>query len=122
MATHSSFLAWKSSRNREAWWATVHGVAESDVTEQLSTQEANTLPSLFFSHTLGQLFYWSRLLPPLHFKGSESSGYHTYRYLLTGYPGVSAASQTYLSCPHHGAATRPPCYSPTSITTRLLSC
>ena len=26
MATHSSILAWKSPMDREAWWATVHGV------------------------------------------------------------------------------------------------
>ena len=34
MATHSSILAWKilwteNSMDREAWWATVHGVTES---------------------------------------------------------------------------------------------
>ena len=28
MATHSSILAWKNLLNREAWWATVHGVAK----------------------------------------------------------------------------------------------
>jgi len=29
MATHSSILAWRISMDRGAWWATVHGVAES---------------------------------------------------------------------------------------------
>ena len=42
MATHSSLLAWRISRNRGAWQATVREVAESDTTEQLSTtQQAN---------------------------------------------------------------------------------
>ena len=29
MATHSSILAWKIPIDRGAWWATVHGAAES---------------------------------------------------------------------------------------------
>ena len=29
MATHSSTLAWKNPMDRGAWWATVHGVANS---------------------------------------------------------------------------------------------
>ena len=33
MATYSNNLAWRISR-RGAWWATVNGVAESDMTEQ----------------------------------------------------------------------------------------
>ena len=36
MATHSSILAWKNSMDRRAWWATVHGVSKSAMTEQLS--------------------------------------------------------------------------------------
>ena len=33
MATHSRILAWRISMGRGAWWATVHGVAESGMTE-----------------------------------------------------------------------------------------
>ena len=29
MATHSGILAWKIPTDRESWWATVHGVAQS---------------------------------------------------------------------------------------------
>ena len=39
MATHSSMLAWKIPMDSGAWWATVHGVSESDMTEQLSTAQ-----------------------------------------------------------------------------------
>ena len=35
--THSSILAWRIPMGRGAWWATVHGVAESQMTERLST-------------------------------------------------------------------------------------
>ena len=37
MATLSSFLAWRIPIDRGAWRATVHGVAESNTTERLST-------------------------------------------------------------------------------------
>ena len=39
VATHCSILAWRISMDRGAWWATVHGVTESDTTEQLSTAQ-----------------------------------------------------------------------------------
>ena len=41
MATHSSILAWKNPKDRGAWWATAHGVAESKkdlVTDRTCTQ------------------------------------------------------------------------------------
>ena len=37
MATHSSILAWRIRMDRGAWHAAVHGVAELDMPEQLST-------------------------------------------------------------------------------------
>ena len=33
MATHSGILAWRIPMDRGAWWATVYGVTESDMTE-----------------------------------------------------------------------------------------
>ena len=39
MAIHSSILAWIIPVDRGAWWGTVHGVAKSDTTEQLSTAQ-----------------------------------------------------------------------------------
>ena len=35
----SGFLAWRIPMDRGAWQATVHGVTESDTTEQLSTEQ-----------------------------------------------------------------------------------
>ena len=37
MGAHASVLAWRFPMDRGAWKATVHGVAESDRTERMST-------------------------------------------------------------------------------------
>ena len=37
MATHTSILSWRISTDRGAWWVTVDGIAELDMTERLST-------------------------------------------------------------------------------------
>ena len=56
MATHSSILAWRIPRDRGAWGATVHGVAELDTTERLSHTHQVFMPGKFhdwatFTHT-----------------------------------------------------------------------
>ena len=39
MAIHSSIPAWKNAMDRGAWWATVHGVLESDTIEHLAAKQ-----------------------------------------------------------------------------------
>ena len=42
MATHSCVLAWRIPMDTGAWQATVHGVAELDMTERLSTHNSKS--------------------------------------------------------------------------------
>ena len=42
-ATHSSILAWRIPMDRGAWRATVHGLQESDMTEQLTLSLSNII-------------------------------------------------------------------------------
>ena len=48
MAAQSSILAWRIPIDRGAWWATVHGVSQSDTAERLSTAQYHdfSLPSV----------------------------------------------------------------------------
>ena len=52
IAIHYSTLAWENLMDRGAWWATIHGVVESDTTEWLSMhahQIVWEIPLSFFS-------------------------------------------------------------------------
>ena len=46
MATHFSILAWRNPMDREAWWATVHGVTKSQIRLSNNTEEDTKVPNL----------------------------------------------------------------------------
>ena len=48
MATHSSILAWRIPIDRRAWWATVHGVTELDMTEHTQNITIVIISELLF--------------------------------------------------------------------------
>ena len=43
IATDSSILAWRIPMDRGSWWATVHGITESDLAEGLSTAHSKCI-------------------------------------------------------------------------------
>ena len=68
MATHSSIFAWIVSMDREAWWATVHGIAKSQTgLKRLSSSSSTILSSL-----PGVLPWWNFVLPFPHASNQES--------------------------------------------------
>ena len=48
MATHSSIPAWRSPWTDGAWWSTVHGVTESEATEQVTLSLAGCIVYVTF--------------------------------------------------------------------------
>ena len=59
---------WETVKDREAWHATVHGIAESDITEQLNNSKGSLHPSTPVNHS----DYWKATEKP-----------HTYLHLLS---------------------------------------
>ena len=61
MASHSSFCL-QNSLDRGAWWATVHGIAESDMAEWLTQTHIENptwfLCTIFFPLVSLDPFYW----------------------------------------------------------------
>ena len=43
MAAHSSMLAWRTPLDRGAWWATVHGVSETDVFKKIRSRKTKMI-------------------------------------------------------------------------------
>ena len=62
MATHSNILAWRNSMDRGVWWATVHGIAESDMAEWLSTKLSKCSMETSWARKYFILIYTSKLL------------------------------------------------------------
>ena len=60
----------ENSMDRGAWWATVHGGAESDTTEQLNTQHAISL-SLFPLGVVNNKMLFPRVIMRIHWNNNH---------------------------------------------------
>ena len=65
MATPSSILVWRIPMDRGAWWAAVHGVAESDMTWRLDKN--NNMDIFGFVVIFSSIFFilWKRIYLPI---------------------------------------------------------
>ena len=73
IATHSSILDWRIPMDRGAWWATIHGIAESDTTERLSTAH------IYISHPyrFSPLIVWTYIRIYIY---TQTDKYHIWLY------------------------------------------
>ena len=95
MVTHSSIPAWRIPVDRGAWQATVHGVTESDMTEQLSlycmthihkVQWLVVIVLSTYNVTCSVLSAFSSLSSVCHLSLSACS--HTLDTLIHGWPWI----------------------------------
>ena len=84
IATHSSILDWRIPMDRGAWWATIHGIAESDTTERLSTAHIY----IFHPYPFSSLIVWTYIRIYIY---TQTDKYHiclytyTYSYMICIY-------------------------------------
>ena len=83
MTTYSSILAWKFPLHRGAWWAMVHGVAESGTTEPLSTAHKHgVFQALVIMNPLPVQEVWEVWVPSLGQEGALEEGMATHSSIL----------------------------------------